>query len=85
VGWDFGYCGHYGPIVPAPDGDCGEIGAMKIGRRTVGENLPQRHFVHHKSYMTRAWFEPEQKYFKYSPLIHFVTSLAFASVMVREP
>jgi hypothetical protein len=20
VGWDFGYCGHYWPIVPAPDG-----------------------------------------------------------------
>jgi hypothetical protein len=31
--WDFGYCGHYWPIVPAPDdGDCGEIGGMKIGR-----------------------------------------------------
>jgi hypothetical protein len=36
VGWNFGYCGHYWPIVPAPgdsDGDCGEIGGMKIGRR----------------------------------------------------
>jgi hypothetical protein len=35
VRWDFGYCGHYWPIVPAPgdsDGDCGEIGGMKIGR-----------------------------------------------------
>jgi hypothetical protein len=32
---DFGYCGHYWPIVPAPDdsdGDCGEIGGMMIGR-----------------------------------------------------
>jgi hypothetical protein len=28
VRWDFGYCGHYWPIVPTPgdsDGDCGEI------------------------------------------------------------
>jgi hypothetical protein len=35
MGWDFWYCGHYWPIVPAPDesdGNCGEIGGMKIGR-----------------------------------------------------
>jgi hypothetical protein len=35
------------------DGDCGEIGGMKIGRGTeiFGENLPQRRFVHHKPHM----------------------------------
>jgi hypothetical protein len=24
----------------------------------LGENLPHRHFVHHKSHMTRPWLEP---------------------------
>jgi hypothetical protein len=30
------------------DGDCGEIGGMKIGGETevLGENLPQRHFAY---------------------------------------
>jgi hypothetical protein len=31
VGWDFGYCGHYWPIVPASgdnEDDCGEADGM---------------------------------------------------------
>jgi hypothetical protein len=38
----------------------GAIGGMKIGRKTevLGENLPQRHFVNHKSHMTRPGLEP---------------------------
>jgi hypothetical protein len=42
------------------EGDCGAIGGMKIGGETevLGENLPQRHFVHRKSHMTRPGLEP---------------------------
>jgi hypothetical protein len=38
--WDFGYCGHYWPIVPAPDdsdGDCGEIDEIKIGKGIIND------------------------------------------------
>jgi hypothetical protein len=36
------------------EGDCGAFGGMKIGMgiEVLGENLLQRHFVHHKSHMT---------------------------------
>jgi hypothetical protein len=42
------------------EGDCEEIGGMKIGGGTevLGENLSQRHLVHQKSHMTRHGFEP---------------------------
>jgi hypothetical protein len=42
------------------EGDCGAIGGMKIGRGTevLGENLSQRHFVHHKFHTTRYGLEP---------------------------
>jgi hypothetical protein len=49
------------PIVPAP-GDCGEFGGMKIGRgnKVLGANMPERHFVHHKSYLPDPGSNPDR-------------------------
>jgi hypothetical protein len=50
----------YWSIVPAP-GDCEdeEFGGMNgRGTEVLGLNLPQRHFVQHKSHLTKPGIEP---------------------------
>jgi hypothetical protein len=36
------------------DDDCGAVDEMKFSKETqvLGENMPQCHFVHHKSHVT---------------------------------
>jgi hypothetical protein len=49
------------PILPAPgDYDDGELVEWRLAGDTevLGENLLQRHFVNHKSHLTRPGFEP---------------------------
>jgi hypothetical protein len=69
------------PGLPAP-GDCedGKISGMKIGQETeaLGENLPQRHFVHHKSHLTRPGREPVEDF----TLCVIVAVIFWSAVMV---
>jgi hypothetical protein len=52
-GVQIGFTRHVGSLL----GDCedGKFGGMKIGRgnQVLGENLPQRYFVHNRSHLTR--------------------------------
>jgi hypothetical protein len=46
------YCGHFWPIVPAI---VEQLVELRLAGETevLGENLLQRHFVHHKTHLTR--------------------------------
>jgi hypothetical protein len=49
------------PLIPAPGYyNDGEFVGMNIDRWTevLGENLPQGHFIHHKSHLSRPGLEP---------------------------
>jgi hypothetical protein len=50
------------------DGDCGEIGGMKIGRgnQSTRRKPTPRHFVHHRPHMSRPGFEPGPQQWKAS-------------------
>jgi hypothetical protein len=58
------HCGHYWPIVPARD-DCvdGEVVEMVLAGETevLGEKLPRRHFVQHKSHFLDPGANPGRR------------------------
>jgi hypothetical protein len=49
------------------DDECGAVGVTRIGRGTevLGENLPQYHFVHHKSHTGRGGRKPASNRLSY--------------------